>query len=61
MIGRHVHPAVPQANPEPGPPRAPSIDYLGLVDKQHQAGELGAISYRDIPVPGIREHTGEVT
>ena len=60
VIGRHVHPAVPQANPEPPPPE-PSIDYLGLVCQQHEASELGAISYRDIPLPGITDSdTGEV-
>jgi putative transposase len=60
VIGRHVHPAVPQANPEPAPPAAPSIDYLGLVENQHESNELGAISYRDIPLPGIGDDTGEV-
>ena len=65
VIGRHVHPAVPQANPAPSAPAAPSIDYLGLVEKQHAASELGAISYRDIPLPGIGDsdsdsETGEV-
>lgn len=60
VIGRHVHPSVPQAEPEPPPPAAPSIDYLGLVAQQHEAGELGAISYRDIPQPGIDDDNGEV-
>lgn len=53
-IGRHVHPAVPQAQPEPATePPAPSIDYLDVVASDHEARELGSIPYRDIPLPGM--------
>jgi putative transposase len=57
VIGRHVHPAVPQA---PAPPAAadpgPGIDYLGLVAAAH-AEALGeaSISYRDLRLPGFDE------
>ena len=55
-IGRHVHPAVPQAQPElPPEPKAPGIDYLGIVTRDHERAELGSIPYRDIPLPGIAD------
>jgi hypothetical protein len=49
VIGRHVHPAVPQAVPTPAPD-APGVDYLGLVAAAHAEvlGE-GCISYRSLP------------
>lgn len=48
VIGRHVHPAVPQAAPEP-PPDEPGVDYLGLVAAAH-AEALGeaSISYASL-------------
>jgi putative transposase len=57
VIGRHVHPAVPQAAPPP--PHAdvePGIDYLGLVAAAHGAalGE-GSISYRELQLPGFED------
>jgi putative transposase len=51
-IGRHVHPAVPQATPEP-PPDEPGVDYLGLVAAAHaEALGEGTISYRSLQLPG---------
>lgn len=57
VIGRHVHPAVPQAAPPPAPvDLEPGIDYMGLVHTAHteNLGE-GAISYRDVPLPGFED------
>ncbi|MGA3220722.1 MAG: DDE-type integrase/transposase/recombinase [Acidimicrobiales bacterium] len=49
VIGRHVHPAVPQAAPEPAP-EGPGVDYLGLVAAAHaEALGEGSISYRHLP------------
>jgi putative transposase len=49
VIGRHVHPAVPQAAPEP-PPDTGGVDYLGLVASAHaEALGEGSISYRSLP------------
>ncbi len=57
LIGRHVHPAVPQAAP-PTPAVAPEggIDYLGLIAAA-QAESLGeaSISYRDLRLPGFED------
>jgi putative transposase len=57
VIGRHVHPAVPQA--APAPPvvdLGPGIDYLGLVAAAH-AEALGeqSISYRELHLPGMED------
>jgi putative transposase len=55
VIGRHVHPAVPQAAPPPAPADTePGIDYMGLVAGAHTEtlGE-GSISYRDVRLPGF--------
>jgi hypothetical protein len=52
VIGRHVHPAVPQAAPTP-PPEGPGVDYLGLVAAAHaEALGEGSISYRALPGMG---------
>ena len=58
-IGRHVHPAVPQAAPEP-PPEEPGVDYLGLVAAAH-AEALGeaSISYRSLHLPGMEGPSDE--
>lgn len=54
-IGRHVHPAVPQA--QPAPPESeegPGIDYLGLVRlAEEEAQGAGRIAYREVPLPGF--------
>ncbi len=56
VIGRHVHPAVPQAAPPPPVDPEPGIDYLGLVAAAHREalGE-GSISYRDVRLPGFED------
>jgi putative transposase len=48
IIGRHVHRQVPQALP-PSPPPSTGIDYLGLVQAEHDDHLLGQIAYRDLP------------
>jgi putative transposase len=50
VIGRHVHPAVPQAQPPQATPTG--VDYLGLVLAHHEETLGGPISYRDIPLFG---------
>jgi putative transposase len=48
VIGRHVHPAVPQAQPPAVVPTG--IDYLGLVLAAQEEVLGGPISYRDVPL-----------
>jgi putative transposase len=48
VIGRHVHRQVPQALP-PSPPTTTGVDYLGLVQAEHDDQLLGQIAYRDLP------------
>jgi transposase InsO family protein len=48
VIGRHVHPRVPQARPPTPPPTG--VDYLGLVLAAHDASAAGSIAYRDVPL-----------
>ena len=54
VIGRPIHPAVPQAAPAPVVDDGPGIDYIGLVASAH-AESLGesSISYRDVRLPGF--------
>jgi putative transposase len=55
VIGRHTHPAVPQAAPPPADPE-PGIDYLGLIHAaQSEALGEGSISYRDLRLPGFED------
>lgn len=56
VIGRHVHPAVPQAAPPTAVDPEPGIDYLGLVAAAHSEtlGEA-SISYRDVRLPGFED------
>ena len=56
VIGRHVHPAVPQANPATHAETGPGIDYMGLVASAHSES-LGesSISYRDVHLPGFED------
>lgn len=49
VIGRHVHPAVPQAAPNP-PPAPDGVDYLGLVVAAHDESLAGPIAYREVPL-----------
>ena len=56
-IGRHVHPAVPQAEPpEPAKDSDAGLAYLDLVrladDEEKGAGH---IAYREVPLPGFPE------
>ncbi len=54
VIGRHVHPAVPQAVPPPPAGPEPGIDYMGLVAAAHtEALGEGSIAYRDVHLPGF--------
>jgi putative transposase len=46
VIGRHVHPAVPQADQPPAP--ATGVDYLGMVLAAEEAAAKDGISYRDL-------------
>jgi putative transposase len=48
VVGRHVHPCVPQAKADPAPPTG--IDYLGLVLAAHVEASVGSISYRNVPL-----------
>ena len=48
IIGRHVHRQVPQALP-PAPSPSTGVDYLGLVQAEHDDHLLGQIAYRDLP------------
>ena len=48
VIGRHVHPAVPQAQPPAVVPTG--VDYLGLVLAAQEEALGGPISYRDVPL-----------
>jgi putative transposase len=59
LIGRHVHPAVPQAAPPPPVDPEPGIDYLGLVAAAHtEALGEASISYRDVRLPGFEDLDG---
>ena len=48
VIGRHTHPAVPQAA-RPAP-QATGVDYLGLVAAAHEAETVGPISFVELPL-----------
>jgi hypothetical protein len=48
VIGRHVHPAVPQAQPPAVVPTG--VDYLGQVLAAQEEVLGGPISYRDVPL-----------
>ena len=56
VIGRHVHPAVPQAVPPPVVDAGGGIDYMALVASAH-AESLGetSISYREVRLPGFED------
>jgi putative transposase len=49
VIGRHVHPAVPQALPTPPSP-PDGVDYLGLVVAAHDEALTGPIDFRQVPL-----------
>lgn len=46
VIGRHVHPAVPQA--EQAPPTPTGVDYLGMILAAEEAATKDGIAYRDL-------------
>ncbi len=49
VIGRHSHPAVPQAaRPAPTPT---GIDYLGLIQAAHDEQTISQLAYRSLPQP----------
>jgi putative transposase len=50
VVGRHVHPALPQAAQPPAQPTG--VDYLGLVEVQHSEQTLGPISFRQLTDAG---------
>jgi putative transposase len=55
VIGRHVHPSVPQA-PRPAPVVATGIEYLKIVTAQEaEAQASGHIDYRELRLPGFEE------
>jgi putative transposase len=49
ILGRHVHPAVPQAARQPA--RATGIDYLGMVQTAHEAVTSAPIAFRHLTNP----------
>lgn len=55
VIGRHTHPAVPQAPAARPAPTPTGVDYLGLVQAAHDEHTIGQIAYRALPLPGL-EH-----
>jgi transposase InsO family protein len=55
VVGRHTHPAVPQAARPAPQPTPTGIDYLGLVQAAHEEHTIGHIAYRALPLPGL-EH-----
>lgn len=59
VIGRHVHPAVPQAEPGPPPPQS-GIDYLAIVAAQEEEAQgTGRIDYRELRLPGFDQDADE--
>lgn len=60
VISRHVHPAVPQAEPaRDDHDDGPGIDYLGLVRlAEDRAQGAGQIAYKEVPLPGFSDATG---
>jgi putative transposase len=60
VIGRHVHPAVPQAPQPKSEEEGPGIDYLGLVRiAEDKALGVGGIAYLEVPLPGFSENEEE--
>ena len=58
VIGRHVHPSVPQAEP-PAPPPTSGVDYLGIVSAaEEEAQGSGRIDYRELRLPGFADADG---
>jgi putative transposase len=58
VIGRHVHPSVPQAQP-PAPAEPTGIDYLGLVAAAEEESQGSSrIAYRELRLPGFADARG---
>ena len=53
LVGRHTHPAVPQADRPTHQPTPTGVDYLGLVQAAHDEQTIGQIAYRTLPLPGL--------
>jgi putative transposase len=53
LVGRHTHPAVPQADRPTPHPTPTGVDYLGLVQAAHDEQTIGQIAYRTLPLPGL--------
>jgi putative transposase len=53
ILGRHVHPAVPQAARAPAP--ATGIDYLGMVQTAHEAVTTTPIAFRHVTNPTVND------
>jgi hypothetical protein len=60
VLGRHVHPAVPQAARQPAP--ATGVDYLGMVQAAHEAVTSAPIAFRDLATPagGDDDNAGQL-
>jgi putative transposase len=54
VVGRHVHPAVPQAAQPPVSPTG--VDYLGMILAAEEAAAKDAIAYRDL---AAGDHDGD--
>ena len=55
VIGRHVHPSVPQAEPFEPPPIS-GVDYLGIVSAaEEEAQGSGRIDYRELRLSGFAD------
>jgi transposase InsO family protein len=57
VIGRHVHPAVPQA--EQAPPTPTGVDYLGMILAAEEAAARDGIAYRELADPGHNDANDE--
>src|SRR5215472_13066008 len=57
VVGRHVHPAVPQAAQPPAQPTG--VDYLGLVEVQHAEQTLRPIAFRQLAEVGDEDDEDE--
>lgn len=57
VIGRHVHPAVPQA--EHAPPTPTGVDYLGMILAAEEAAARDGIAYRELADPGHNDANDE--
>jgi len=58
VIGRHVHPSVPQAPKLPEEPQGPGIDYLGLVRlAEDKAQGVSEIAFTEVRLPGFSDES----